>query len=112
MWVWQSQAPAGISKLTGVAGCAAFAQTLRFCMIAPAAMEPSRILRRVSIGFLPDFFFGAFQAAPWPKDSRLFVPCTPRRGTPCDEKIRSDGMMANYCPDGVRNPCQASRTWW
>src|SRR6266850_619549 len=45
-------------------------------MITPAAMEPSRTLRRVSIGLLPDIFFGAFQAAPWPKDNRLFAPCT------------------------------------
>ncbi|MEH2535713.1 hypothetical protein V1277_004989 [Bradyrhizobium sp. AZCC 1588] len=23
-----------------------------------------------------------------------------------------EGTLNNYCPDGVRRPCQASRTWW
>src|SRR5882762_3212216 len=53
MWVWQSQAPAGISKFTGVDGCAALARTVRLFMVTPAAIEASIILRRVSIGVLP-----------------------------------------------------------
>jgi len=51
MWVWQSQAPAGMSKFTGVAGCAAVAKTVRLGMAIPAAMEASRIPRRVSMVF-------------------------------------------------------------
>ena len=43
MWVWQSQAPAGMSKFTGVEGCAAFARTVRLGMVTPAAMEASKI---------------------------------------------------------------------
>src|SRR5260370_40074642 len=53
MWVWQSQAPAGISKFTGVDGWAALARTVRLFMVTPAAIEASIILRRVSIGVLP-----------------------------------------------------------
>jgi hypothetical protein len=47
--VWQSQAPAGTSKFTGVDGWDALAETSRLCMVTPAAMEASRILRRVSM---------------------------------------------------------------
>src|SRR6266480_2385706 len=53
MWVWQSQAPAGTSKFTGVEGCAAVAKADLSDMVIPAAMEASRILRRVSMAFLP-----------------------------------------------------------
>ena len=53
MWVWQSQAPAGMSKFTGVAGCAALAEAVLLFMVTPAAMEASIILRRVSIGGSP-----------------------------------------------------------
>src|SRR5712691_12430633 len=53
MWVWQSQAPAGTSKFTGVAGCEALAKPVRTCMVAPAAIAPIRSSRRVSMGFLP-----------------------------------------------------------
>jgi hypothetical protein len=51
MWVWQSQAPAGISKFTGVAGWAAAARTVRLDMVTPAAMEAeaSRKVRLVSM---------------------------------------------------------------
>src|SRR6266446_9332516 len=50
MWVWQSQAPAGTSKLTGVAGWAALARTGRARIMTPAAIAPSRTSRRVSMG--------------------------------------------------------------
>src|SRR6266705_5212474 len=50
MWVWQSQAPAGTSKFTGVAGCEALAKPVRRCMVAPAAIAPIRTSRRVSMG--------------------------------------------------------------
>src|SRR6266849_10847247 len=52
MWVWQSHAPAGTSKFTGVAGWEALANAERMCMVAPAASAPIRISRRVSMGFL------------------------------------------------------------
>src|ERR1700681_3285369 len=55
MWVWQSQAPAGTSKFTGVEGWAAFARTVRLGMVTPAAMEASRIPRLVSIVSSPLF---------------------------------------------------------
>src|SRR6266851_5374686 len=51
MWVWQSQAPAGTSKFTGVAGWEALAKPVRRCMVAPAAIAPIRTSRRVSMGF-------------------------------------------------------------
>ena len=56
MWVWQSQAPAGISKFTGVEGWAALADAILLFvlfMVTPAAMEAeaSRIARRVSLVF-------------------------------------------------------------
>src|ERR1700679_4117288 len=49
MWVWQSVAPGGISKFTGVEGCAALASAARFCTATPAAMEASRRSRRLSM---------------------------------------------------------------
>src|ERR1700722_3424914 len=55
MWVWQSQAPAGMSKFTGVDGCAALAMVVRLDMVTPAAMEARRIWRRLSIAFSPLF---------------------------------------------------------
>src|SRR6202453_723500 len=57
MWVWQSQAPAGMSKFTGVAGCAAFARAVRWGMVTPAAMGARRIWRLVSIAFSPLWAF-------------------------------------------------------
>src|ERR1700677_4501166 len=57
MWVWQSQAPAGTSKFTGVDGCAAFAKAVRWGMVTPAAMEARRIWRLVSIAFSPLWAF-------------------------------------------------------
>src|SRR5205809_199468 len=51
MWVWQSQAPAGTSKFTRVAGWDALAKPVRRCTAAPAAIAPIRISRRVSMGF-------------------------------------------------------------
>src|SRR5882762_347267 len=51
MWVWQSQAPDGTSKFTGVADWEALAKPVRKCTAAPAATAPTRTLRRVSIGF-------------------------------------------------------------
>src|SRR5437773_8408985 len=50
MWVWQSQAPAGTSKFTGVAGWEALAKPVRRCIVAPAAIAPIKTSRRVSIG--------------------------------------------------------------
>src|SRR5437870_13715585 len=52
MCVWQSQAPAGTSKLTGVAGWDAFARHVRGCTRAPVASAPTRRARRVSMGCL------------------------------------------------------------
>src|SRR5216684_238076 len=51
MWVWQSHAPAGTSKFTGVAGWDALAKPVRRCMVAPAAIAPIRTSRRVSMEF-------------------------------------------------------------
>src|SRR5439155_13756270 len=51
MWVWQSQAPAGTSKFTGVAGWEALAKPVRRRMAAPAAIAPIRTSRRVSMEF-------------------------------------------------------------
>jgi len=47
--VWQSQAPRGTSKLTGVAGCAAMAKLARVRSSAPPAMDAAMNLRRVSM---------------------------------------------------------------
>src|ERR1700737_1332440 len=71
MWVWQSQAPAGMSKFTGVEGCAAAAKTDRLGMVvSPAAMEASKIPRRVSMVVsllrFPRLWFCA-----WVQSSRL-----------------------------------------
>jgi hypothetical protein len=64
MWVWQSQAPAGTSKFTGVDGCDAAARADLPGMVIPAAMEASRILRRVSMVFsLVRFCALIFEAA-------------------------------------------------
>src|SRR5215831_4607882 len=52
MCVWQSQAPAGTSKFTGVAGWDALAWLVRACRIAPVASAPTRMARRVSMGCL------------------------------------------------------------
>src|SRR5690348_11078834 len=56
MWVWQSQAPGGTEKLTGVRGweAAASAAVGRYAAAAaPAASEPSRKLRREIIVEVP-----------------------------------------------------------
>ncbi len=50
--VWQSHAPAGIAKFTGVAGCGAFAKTGPVRMATPAATVPSIIARHVGMVFL------------------------------------------------------------
>src|ERR1035437_1973438 len=60
MWVWQSQAPAGTSKFTGLDGWDAFAYAVRLGMVTPAASEASRIPRLVSIGSLPVFSWFSF----------------------------------------------------
>src|SRR6478736_2058780 len=99
MWVWLSQAPGGTSKFTGVDGCAAVAKTGLSGMVIPAAMEASRILRRVNIGLLPCVFFAAFDFA---LRERIAHP-------PATAWAVQAGF---YRPDGVRRPCQASRTWW
>src|SRR4029453_19342061 len=52
MCVWQSQAPAGTSKCTGVAGWDAVAWLVRGRRRAPVASAPTRMARRVSIGSL------------------------------------------------------------
>src|SRR5437879_188872 len=49
MWVWQSQALAGTSKLTAVAGCEALANTGSARAVIPAAAISSSAVRRVSI---------------------------------------------------------------
>src|SRR5215467_13464343 len=49
MWVWQSQAPAGTSKFTGVAGWAALEKAFRICIVAPAARAPITNSRRVGM---------------------------------------------------------------
>src|SRR5882724_7954814 len=49
MWVWQSQAPAGTSKLTDVAGCDALARARRARVTAAAAIAPMMVSRRVSM---------------------------------------------------------------
>ena len=49
MWVWQSQASAGISKFTLVAGCDALAKTGVARIAAPVAMAPTTMVRRVGI---------------------------------------------------------------
>src|SRR4051794_33365186 len=61
MWVWQSQAPAGTSKFTGVDGCDALARAFWRCMVIPTAMEASRTLRRLNIISLPVFYFQCAQ---------------------------------------------------
>src|SRR5580765_6915598 len=58
MCVWQSQAPAGTSKFTGVPGWAALAKLVRMWVMAPAAMAPNNISRRVGIGFSLSLFEG------------------------------------------------------
>src|SRR5882672_5488330 len=62
MWVWQSQAPAGTSKFTGVAGWEALAKPVRRCRVAPAAIAPIRTSRRVSMGFLLGWKLICFRA--------------------------------------------------
>src|ERR1700733_9487879 len=49
MWVWQSQAWAGTSKFTGVAGWEAAAEAFRLGMVTPAASEARRRWRLVSM---------------------------------------------------------------
>src|SRR5579872_930656 len=49
MCVWQSQAPAGMSKFTGIAGCEAFAKPVRARSNSPAAVAFESRLRRVSM---------------------------------------------------------------
>src|ERR1700675_2935147 len=63
MWVWQSQAPGGISKFTGVMGCAAFASAVRLGRATPAAIEASRRLRLLSMGRLLYFLDRLYSAA-------------------------------------------------
>src|ERR1700738_898619 len=71
MWVWQSQAPAGMSKFTGVDGCAAVAKTDRLGMdVIPAAMEASKIPRRVSM-VVSLLRFPRFWYCAWLQSSRL-----------------------------------------
>src|SRR3954469_1527734 len=53
MWVWQSQACGGTSKLTGVEGCEAFAKLVRPPRKSPEATAPARMSRRV--GLFPMF---------------------------------------------------------
>ncbi len=50
MCVWQSQAPAGTSKFTGVAGWAALARPALARISNPPAIVPATNLRLVSIG--------------------------------------------------------------
>src|SRR6266481_7203394 len=100
MWVWQSQAPGGTSKFTGVDGCAAVAKTGLSGIVIPAAMEASRTPRRVNIGLLPVAFFALLDLALRERIAHCAV-------NACAGRIN---RAAFYCPDGVRSPCQASRT--
>ena len=52
MCVWQSQAPAGTAKVTGVAGWDAVARLVRGRRMRPVASAPTRSVRRVSMGCL------------------------------------------------------------
>src|SRR5262245_49944660 len=110
MWVWQSHAPAGTSKFTGVDGCAALEKALLLVMVTPAAMEASIISRRVSIGRLP-----ACSAVMRVKRAPALSVAGGGGGyrrSERAERVRSprERFHKAYCPDGVRRPCQASRT--
>src|SRR5262245_23695479 len=65
MCVWQSQAPAGTSKFTDVAGWDAFAWLVRVCRMAPVASVPTSMARRVSMGCL--LFWLSFRS-PFPPE--------------------------------------------
>src|SRR5712692_6387638 len=69
MCVWQSQAPAGTSKFTGVAGCEALARLGRARMTAPATIAPTRTSRRVSM-VPPRGLRGAMISYPGPPGER------------------------------------------
>src|SRR5215470_4406668 len=47
------------------------------------------------------------------RDQSNRVACSERL-TARDENLAGPiaAQLINYCPDGVRRPCQASRTWW
>src|SRR5438309_267339 len=100
MWVWESQAPGGTSKFTGVAGCEALAKPVRMCIVAPAAIAPIRSSRRVSIGFLPD---GISPNPDYAVSSQF--PRGPDRG-PGDDltRVRSASTALRAFPDTEKGP--------
>src|SRR5262249_53722723 len=72
MWVWQSQASAGISKFTAVFGCEALAKlVVLLCIRANALVAPIRACRRVNMGFLRLLPLGHLSL--WHSDPRLLV---------------------------------------
>src|SRR5260364_275324 len=104
MWVWQSHAPAGTSKFTGVDGCAALEDAWLPVMVTHAAMEASIISRRVSIGRLP-----ACSAVMRARRAPALSVACGSGGYRRRERVeragpRCDRCRKAYCPDGVRRP--------
>src|SRR3989441_147317 len=103
MCVWQSQAPAGTSKFTGVAGWAAFARLVRVGRMAPAANAPIRISRRVRMGVLPD---GIARQATVP---RTVAPEKSFEGLECSP-CRLDAWGRRYAPRSAGATSRRSTT--
>src|ERR1700737_1431357 len=96
MWVWQSQAPSGTSKFTGVDGCEDLASAfLLLFMLTPAAMEASIILRRVSIVVLPGV--SVFDVAPSVRRSR----------PPASGRLSGEGL-AGKGGSGIQRPARST----
>src|SRR5258707_9289310 len=76
MWVWQSQAPGGTSKFTGVAGCDALARLAPARQSKPPASVPATNRRLVSIG---TSYQGKFQRPA--RDQLVLVEQRAARGT-------------------------------
>src|SRR5260370_6451428 len=106
MWVWQSQAPGGTSKFTGVDGCAAVAKTGLSGIVIPAAMEANEIYRVLRTSFHSTRLeHRTTPRAPTKQMSQGWADRSSRAVVRVQELIRPA-----YRPDGVRRPCQASRT--
>src|SRR3954466_13348686 len=71
MCVWQSQAPGGIPKSTGVAGCEGAANADPARASAPAAITPSNTSRRVVMAI-----------SPWARQRAAKAHLAPVRGGP------------------------------
>jgi hypothetical protein len=111
MWVWQSQAPAGTSKLTGVDGCAALANALLAFMATPAATEASRIPRRVSMA--SSLYFGRYSIGGWHGREGQGTRAKARPGlvTPNSQRlVHGDDAPRHSAIDGTlkRQPAPAS----